>query len=89
MAKRLMYIILWPSVLLTTVFGWVMIIKNPALLELDWMKVKLVLVTLLIFYVVVCQYFLNQMQNGIRQDCIERPNNSTTSFHTKIMGESP
>ena len=61
MGKRLMYIILWPSVLLTSVFGWAMIIKNPALLELDWMKVKLVLVTLLLFYVVICQFFLNQM----------------------------
>ena len=40
MGKRLMYIILWPSVLLTSVFGWAMIIKNPTLLELDWMKVK-------------------------------------------------
>jgi hypothetical protein len=29
------------------------------------------------------------MQNEIRQDCIERPNNNTTSFHKKIMGESP
>ena len=60
MAERLMYIILWPSVLLTSVFGWVMIYKNPALLELTWMKIKLVLVSLLILYVVLCQFFLNQ-----------------------------
>ena len=43
MAKRLMYIILWPSVVLTSIFGWIMVFRNPALLDLDWMKVKLVL----------------------------------------------
>ena len=64
MAKRLMYIILWPSVLLTSVFGWIMIYKNPDLLELMWMKMKLVLVGLLIIYVVICQFFLNQMKKG-------------------------
>ena len=64
MAERLMYIILWPSVLLTSVFGWVMIYKNPALLELTWMKIKLVLVSLLILYVVLCQFFLNKMKKG-------------------------
>ena len=64
MAERLMYIILWPSVLFTTVFGWIMIYKNPALLELIWMKIKLILVSLLILYVVICQYFLNQMKKG-------------------------
>ena len=64
MAKRLMYIILWPSVLLTSIFGWIMVFRNPALLDLDWMKVKLVLVSLLILYVIICQFLLNQMKNG-------------------------
>jgi putative membrane protein len=64
MAKRLMYIILWPSVLLTSVFGWTMVYKNTALLELTWMKTKLILVGLLLIYVVVCQLLLNQMKNG-------------------------
>ena len=64
MAKRLMYIILWPSVLLTSIFGWIMVFRNPALLDLDWMKVKLILVSLLILYVIICQFLLNQMKNG-------------------------
>ena len=64
MAKRLMYIILWPSVLLTSVFGWTMVYQNTALLELTWMKTKLILVGLLLIYVVVCQILLNQMKNG-------------------------
>ena len=64
MAKRLMYIILWPSVLLTSIFGWIMVFRNPALLDLDWMKVKLVLVSLLLLYVIICQFLLNQMNNG-------------------------
>ena len=79
MGKRLMYIILWPSVLLTSVFGWAMIIKNPTLLELDWMKVKLVLVTLLLFYVVICQFFLNQMHNGIIK---------TSEFKLRLFSEA-
>ncbi|MAR84643.1 MAG: protoporphyrinogen IX oxidase, partial [Cytophagia bacterium] len=34
------------------------------LLDLDWMKVKLVLVSLLLLYVIICQFLLNQMKNG-------------------------
>ena len=64
MAKRLMYIILWPSVLLTSIFGWIMVFRNPSFLDLDWMKVKLVLVSLLLLYVIICQFLLNQMKNG-------------------------
>ena len=56
-----------------------MIIKNPALLELDWMKVKLVLVTLLLFYVVICQFFLNQMHNGIIK---------TSEFKLRLFSEA-
>ena len=41
-----------------------MVFRNPALLDLDWMKVKLVLVSLLLLYVIICQFLLNQMKNG-------------------------
>jgi len=64
MAKRLMNIIIWPSVLLTSVFGWYMIFLNLNLLEIAWMQVKLSMVFLLILYVVVCQIILNQMSSG-------------------------
>ena len=44
MAKRLMNIIIWPSVLLTSVFGWYMIFLNFNLLDNAWMQVKLLMV---------------------------------------------
>ena len=71
MAKRLMYIILWPSVLLTSLFGWTMVYKNITLLELTWMKTKLILVGLLVVYVVVCQLLLNQMKHFVLLDLLE------------------
>ena len=41
MTKRLLYIITWPSAILTTIFGLSMIYLNTALLDNQWMKVKL------------------------------------------------
>ena len=43
------------------------------------MKVKLVLVTLLLFYVVICQFFLNQMNNGIIK---------TSEFKLRLFSEA-
>ena len=64
MAKRLMNIIIWPSVLLTSVFGWYMIFLNFNLLDNAWMQVKLLMVFFLILYVIICQIVLNQMSSG-------------------------
>ena len=63
MAKRLMNIIIWPSVLLTSVFGWYMIFLNFNLLDNTWMQVKLLMVFFLILYVIFCQIVLNQMSS--------------------------
>ena len=64
MAKRLMNIIIWPSVLLTSIFGWYMIFLNFNLLDNTWMQVKLLMVFFLILYVIFCQIVLNQMSSG-------------------------
>lgn len=64
MAERVMNIIIWPSVLLASTFGSVMIFYNQGLLDSLWMKIKLVIVFLLIAYVITCQYFLNCMRKG-------------------------
>ena len=50
MTKRCMYIITWPSLALTTIFGLYMLHENQTLIYLDWMKVKLIFVTILIVY---------------------------------------
>ena len=54
MTKRCMYIITWPSLILSTLFG----------LYLNWMIVKLIFVTVLIFYTAYCQKIYFQMKKG-------------------------
>src|SRR5687767_12427604 len=50
MQKRLWYIIGWPGMIGTFIFGWWMIWENPAYLELPWMWLKLIMVGLLFLY---------------------------------------
>ena len=64
MTKRLWYIITWPSLILSTFFGLYMIHKNPSLIYLNWMIVKLIFVTVLIFYTAYCQKIYFQMKKG-------------------------
>ena len=40
MSNRLMYIITWPSTVVTSFFGFYMLYQNTILLKLDWMKVS-------------------------------------------------
>ena len=64
MTKRLLYIITWPSAILTTIFGLSMIYSNPLLLDVKWMKVKLCFVFFLLLYTYSCQIIFNQMKKG-------------------------
>tara|TARA_Y100000766_G_C18895155_1_gene600561 strand:- start:560 stop:1099 length:540 start_codon:yes stop_codon:yes gene_type:complete len=64
MTKRCMYIITWPSLIISTFFGLYMLHKNPGLIYLNWMIVKLVFVIILIFYTAYCQKILFQMKKG-------------------------
>ena len=50
MQKRLWYIIGWPSMILTFIFGVWMLILRPTLLEYNFMQVKLILVGILMIY---------------------------------------
>ena len=50
MAKRLWYIITWPSAILATIFAVWLIILIPSWLEQGWMHVKLAFVFLLYIY---------------------------------------
>jgi len=65
MAERVMSIIIWPSVFLASTFGSLMIYYNPGLLDVLWMKIKLLIVFLLIIYVIFCQYILSSMKKGV------------------------
>ena len=64
MSNRLMYIITWPSTVVTSFFGFYMLYQNTILLELDWMKVKLILVSFLLLYTMIIQIFLKQLNKG-------------------------
>ena len=41
-----------------------MLYQNSILLELDWMKVKLILVSVLLIYTITIQIFLKQLNKG-------------------------
>lgn len=62
MEKRLWYIIGWPSMILTIVFGvWMLFLKSWLLSE-PFMMVKLVLVGVLIVYHLFCEVILNRFE---------------------------
>lgn len=63
MAKRLWFIITWPSAILATLFAVWLLIINPVLLEFSWMHIKLAFVVLLIVYHLKTHQMFNQLQN--------------------------
>ncbi|WP_299258923.1 CopD family protein [uncultured Aquimarina sp.] len=65
MAKRLWYIITWPSAILATTFAICLLILRPILLELPWMHVKLGFIVLLFFYHLKSHQIFKQLQIGI------------------------
>ncbi|PKP27169.1 MAG: protoporphyrinogen IX oxidase [Bacteroidetes bacterium HGW-Bacteroidetes-2] len=65
MAKRLWYIISWPSMILALIFGvWVLALRLFFITD-AWMQVKLVFVVFLIFYHIKCHIYFKQLQKGI------------------------
>lgn len=62
MAKRLWYIITWPSAILATFFAIWLIILQPLLLTEPWMIVKLGFVVLLILYHLKTHQYYKQLQ---------------------------
>lgn len=65
MAKRLWYIITWPSAILASIFAFWMLYKNPAYLSLPWMHIKLTFVAVLYIYHASCQKIYSQLQKDI------------------------
>ncbi len=67
MAKRLWFIITWPSAILATLFAIWLLVLNPGLLRIPWMQVKLGFVVLLILYHLRNHVIFKQLQrNEIR-----------------------
>ena len=57
MAKRLWYIITWPSAIFAILFAILLIILMPSWLSQSWMHLKITFVVLLIFYHLVTSRF--------------------------------
>lgn len=64
MQRKLWYIIGWPSLIGTFVFGSWMLYENPGLLSQPWMWIKLILVALLAIYHIECQRILKKQSEG-------------------------
>lgn len=62
MAKRLWFIITWPSAVLATIFAVLLLITSPYLLEQGWMHVKLGFVLLLFIYQIITHKMYKQLQ---------------------------
>ena len=78
MAKRLWYIITWPSAILASFFAFWLLYKNPAYLTMSWMLVKLSFVLALYIYHGICHRIFKQLQNDII---------NYTSFKLRIWNE--
>lgn len=64
MAKRLWYIITWPSAILASLFAFMLLYLMPAWLLQQWMVIKLVFVGLLYVYHIKTHQMFIAMQNN-------------------------
>lgn len=64
MTKRLWYIITWPSLVLTFIFGFWMLYLNPSLLFMIWMQIKLIFVGILVLYHLKNHQLYHKMKNN-------------------------
>ena len=65
MAKRLWFIITWPSAILATIFAIWLLILIPSWLQQSWMHVKLGFVILLFLYHYKTHIYFKQLQNDV------------------------
>ena len=65
MAKRLWFIITWPSAILATIFEVWLLILQPFWLQQPWMHVKLTFVILLFLYQFQTHVYFKQLQNDV------------------------
>lgn len=78
MQRRLWYIITTPAMILTIIFGTLMLLANKTLLSLPWMHIKLTFVAVLLVYHFICQGIMNRLKNGASR---------WTSGHLRIWNE--
>ncbi len=64
MEKRLWWIITTPAMVLTVIFGLLMLVANPVLLQMPFMHLKLGFVVLLLIYHFLCQKIYSDLKNN-------------------------
>ncbi|MDX1543361.1 MAG: CopD family protein [Christiangramia sp.] len=65
MAKRLWFIITWPSAILASVFAFILLFMIPEWLQQPWMHVKLAFVVLLYAYHIKCHFIYKELQEDV------------------------
>ncbi len=65
MQRKLWYIIGWPAMIGTYIFGFWMVVLNPVYLSFPWMWLKLIAVGLLTVYHFRCQQILSLQKRGV------------------------
>jgi protoporphyrinogen IX oxidase len=65
MERKLWYIITWPAMILTLVFGIWMLVLMPSYLFQPWMHLKLGFLVILVIYHLICHQFYRQIQKDI------------------------
>ncbi|MGX1024793.1 CopD family protein [Psychroflexus sp. MBR-150] len=66
MAKRLWYMITWPSAVITLIFGVWLLVLNPSLLALGWMHIKLLFIIILwLYHLKNHQLYIQMKQNKL------------------------
>lgn len=78
MQWRLWYIITTPAMVLTVIFGTLLLIAKPFLLEQPWMHIKLTFVVILLIYHFISQGIMNKLKNG---------SSRWTSLHLRLWNE--
>jgi putative membrane protein len=65
MQKKLWYIIGWPAMIGTFIFGFWMLFSRPILLTMPWIWLKLISVGILALYQFECQRIYKQQTQGV------------------------
>ncbi|MCM8569565.1 CopD family protein [Gramella jeungdoensis] len=65
MAKRLWFIITWPSAILASIFAFILLFMIPEWLQQPWMHVKLAFVVLLYAYHIKCHFIFKELQKDV------------------------
>jgi len=80
MQWRVFKIIATPGMFITWIFGILMLLVNPSLLDQQWIKIKLVLLVLLVVYHMYCRKIIKNQELDVSK---------ITSLRLRLINEIP